>query len=348
VSTMSRVRPSSGTGAGTFDVPEEFDFGVFDDAVDRTPLNLDDIPDLGLGAVLKKWDDTLTPGSLVRHAAWSSLGTASAGLPLEDVDVAFVADDYPVTSTAMSALDEVAETVRNLAGSPIVDQADSLAAGVTRPLCRLVVGPVTASGSYHQVLWVLVTGDEVRNTLTGRMTEALASGGTDSPALPVRPDEQSAVDVVADLQRLLDVPAAKILRASGISRRTYQHWKATGATPRLNSQARLWDLALTARGWADVLGDDLVAWIRHPDRLDLLDNGEFEALTGQVLSEQARRVSDTAWYRDRLAAGYFETIDSDLEAVEDQPGKRTGDRQPRSARRVRRARPAGGVRRSTT
>lgn len=315
MSTMSPwMRTDAGTGKGTgtgavaFDVPGEFELGLFDDPVDHTPLNFDEIPNLGLGAVLKSWDDTLSLGGPVRSVGPVSLAT----------------DTIETTDWT------------HLVG---VTGAGAVGSDATRSLGRFLVGPVVASGSFHRQFWFLVTGDEA----------VLA------PTDPTGPDELSAVDAVGELQEMLGVSAAAILRATGIARRTYQHWKATGATPRLSSQARLWDLVLTARTWEETLGDDLVAWIRSPSRLTLLEAGVFGDLTSQALSQVVRLIdTNEDRYSDRLAAGYFETADDELTAREERGTNADEGGTPRSpiasVRRgqIRRARRAGAPRRSTS
>lgn len=342
MSTLSLSRPTSATGAAIFNACDGFDFDQWGAPADQTPLNTLGIPNLGLSSVLTDWNNNLAHGCRVWQAR--SLST-----PVE-AGRWYMADDFLAQDDSSGTLPAL---VANIAMVSVVERGVSALANTAKILAmrlaegaaaevdqRLRVGPVTEDAPYRQPLWVLVTGDDALSAPTGRSMEALAHDELDRPLLAVRPDEQSAVDVVGDLQRLLGVSAASILRASGISRRTYQYWKATGATPRLNSQARLWDLALTVSGWVDVLGDELSAWIRHPDRLALLDAGDFDSLTGEVLSRQARRELVDPQFRDRLAVGFFETTEGErigesFRADDSHP--KAEDRLPRTVRRARRA-----------
>ena len=144
-------------------------------------------------------------------------------------------------------------------------------------------------------------------------------------APPVEP-ESTAVHVIANISEVLGVPVSDVLEASGIRRRTYQHWKATAANPRLSSQGRLWELSFTVRVLAESLGKGLRQWLHVPARLELLANGDFDTLTRQLLSQQARagklgEVDD----RDerRRSAGYFDDNEPPLPTRTSRPSAGT-------------------------
>lgn len=337
MSTMSPwVRTDAGTGAGTstgavtFDIP-----GEFDDPTDSTPLNLDDIPNRGLGAVLKSWESTLTQGCRLRPPAPTHRFYGGAPtVVIDDLEGGvFVSGDvveaaHAATFVVERALEGAAPAFNILGIGTVGAVGADLAFGE----CRIAVPPLVASGSFQRQFYVLVTGDDALHLAGGVQDDHIFTTTT----LPSGPGDMAAADVVGELQQVLQVSAAAILRATGISRRTYQHWKQTGATPRLSSEARLWDLVLTARGWADALGDDLPAWIRNPERFALLEAGSFEELTNQILSARVQLTDPSeARYRDRLAAGYFETTDEALGTTEQESG--SGDAAGTPGRAVRRA-----------
>jgi hypothetical protein len=364
---------AAGTGGGTgpvmFDVPGDLELGLFDDPTDPTPLNFDDIPNIGLGAVLKHWDDTLNGSCRLRVQA-GRLSDVDVLVPLHGAEVRAsrdLGDDSAEDGPALGVVAQIAQQTKSaLKGSllaklqkadlgvltrdrGVMSDADEDVLDLSRSLGRVKTGPVASSGSYRRQFWVMLTGDEALDLRLATAEEANeAEAGAEADAAEETEstsDRFSAVEMIEHLQDTLQVPAETVLRAAGINRRTYHHWKQTGATPRLASQARLWDLVLTVRGWEDELGDDLAAWIRQPDRLDLLEIGAFDDLTNQVLSHQLRLIEPSERrYRDRFAAGYFESVDREF-AESEQPteeassGNSTGssERPVRLARRARRA-----------
>jgi hypothetical protein len=383
MSTMSpwfRADVAAGTGGGTgslmFDVPGDLELGLFDDPTDHTPMNFDDIPNVGLGAVLKHWDDTLNRGCRLRVPA-GRLSDVDVLVPLHGAEVraSHDLDDSAEDGPALGVVAQIAQQTKSaLKGSllaklqkaglgvltgdrGVMSDADEVVLDLSRSLCRVKTGPVASSGSYRRQFWVMLTGDEafgLRLATAEEASEAEARAEADAAEeTESTADRFSAVEMIEQLQDTLQVPAETVLRAAGINRRTYHHWKQTGATPRLASQARLWDLVLTVRGWEDELGDDLAAWVRQPDRLDLLEVGAFDDLTNEVLSHQLRLIEPSERrYRDRFAAGYFESVDREF-AESEQPteeassGNSTGSSE-RPVRRARRARRASSPGRSST
>ncbi len=359
------------TGSVTFDVPGDLKLGLFDDPTDFTPLNFDDIPNVGLGAVLKHWDDTLNRGCRLRVPA-RRLSDVEVLVPLHGAEVRAprdLGDDSAEDGPAVVVVAQIAQqqTKSALKGSllaklqkagldvltrdrAVLSDADEVVLVLSRSLCRVKTGPVASSVSYQRQFWVMLTGDEALGLRLATPEEANeAEAGAEADAAEETEstsDRFSAVEMIEQLQDTLQVPAETVLRAAGINRRTYHHWKQTGATPRLASQARLWDLVLTVRGWEDELGDDLAAWVRQPDRLDLLEKGSFDDLTNHVLSHQLRLIEPSERrYRDRFAAGYFESVDREL-AESEQPTEESS--LGSSERPVRRARSASRPGRSST
>lgn len=353
------------TGSVSFDVPGDLELGLFDDPVDHTPLNFD-IPNIGLGAVLKIFDDNLTRGCRVRLPAVPSAGidiisSLHRGHGPDDSGVG-VAEQIVVQAKSQlreSLLAKLRSTGLSVQTRDHVAEGESGAdvLDLSRSLCLVKTGPMTSSGSFHRQFWVMFTGKDARELQFLADEEAGEEGARKIAVEDVvelsesSPERLSAIETIEQLVDTLQVPAETVLRAAGIKRRTYQHWKQTGATPRLASQSRLWDLVLTVRGWENELGDDLAAWVRQPGRLDLLETGAFDDLTNQVLSHQLRLIEPSErHYRDRLAAGYFESMDRELAEseppAEEANSSSSSKSSERPIRRARRARRAGSPERS--
>lgn len=98
-----------------------------------------------------------------------------------------------------------------------------------------------------------------------------------------------AVATVATLADTLGVKADDVLVAAGVKRRTFYAWKKTaGRRPRVDSQARLWELAERAEELAELLGQTSVRrWLlADPVRKKLLLAGDFDALVALASGEQ--------------------------------------------------------------
>lgn len=109
----------------------------------------------------------------------------------------------------------------------------------------------------------------------------------------------------------LGVPAADILVASNIKRRTYQLWQQKPDTDaRLSSQGDLWGLMQTIEMLRDQVGaDDLPRWIAaEPHRRERLRAGAHRELAREVIAAAALAgvYDDPAPSRrqDLVAAGY--------------------------------------------
>lgn len=123
----------------------------------------------------------------------------------------------------------------------------------------------------------------------------------------------SAISTVQQLSDQLGLPVENILRAAGIRKRTFHHWKQKPATtPRLSSQGDLWSLAQAVEVLVDRLGENLPMWMlqdRH--RLKMFDRRDFTGLVRDAARHQGR-LPDMASRERHMTVGTFGDDSYDL------------------------------------
>lgn len=150
------------------------------------------------------------------------------------------------------------------------DLATMPASGV---LAELTVSSRTIGQSYGSVV---VTPSADVAQLLAWLTEVTA---------PTAPADLDVVDTIVGLTIRLGVPQATIFEATGISKRTFHHWKKNRATtPRAGSAGSLWSLVRATADLEEHLETKSVAiWLReHPDRLAALKAGNFRRLVDEA------------------------------------------------------------------
>lgn len=143
--------------------------------------------------------------------------------------------------------------------------------------------------------------------LVGQPVGAPVTSWTWRAASPEEPLDSPTNDVLRTVDWVattLGMTERDVLRAAGISERTYYNWKSNRTTsPRLNSQADLWALVHSVSNIVDALDDDAARWIKtDPSRRELFVDGQHGKLAALALAtaataEDVRIPSDTL---DRL------------------------------------------------
>lgn len=130
------------------------------------------------------------------------------------------------------------------------------------------------------------------STRASTVSEPLAST---AEALSEVPVAAAAVDQIADW---LDVPVFHVLKATGISKRTYHEWKRNATRrPRLTSQGRLWDLYELVTDLVETMGTTrLQSWLHQGEkRLSLLRHGNLDELISDAYTTIASPVARPQW-----------------------------------------------------
>lgn len=168
------------------------------------------------------------------------------------------------------------------------------------------------------------------------VVSTIAQQAADEPATGVAGNDD-AVTVTEDLAGRLGVPVNAVLAAAGISRSTYYSWKKPAAPrPRVASQGRLWALAQSVEDLEELLGGSPRGWLlADPTRLELLTNGNFDALLRAAEPSPATRVSGVPAYAGTYGIGGDRTDPQTTEVAVVQPRKVPSAQPARRSRRPR-------------
>jgi len=98
------------------------------------------------------------------------------------------------------------------------------------------------------------------------------------------PEDLGVVETIRRLTVRLGVPQAAVFEATGISKRTFHHWKKhPDSTPRAGSLGSFWSLvSATADLETHLAGKSAAVWLRErPERLAAFKAGRFRRLVDQ-------------------------------------------------------------------
>lgn len=158
----------------------------------------------------------------------------------------------------------------------------------------------------------------------GPVVNPVSEDVSDADSLSTDGADQTAVDAVDKLVRILGLPIRDVLAAAGVARRTFYSWRGRNVAPRLDSQGRLWELLQAAVDLQDVIGNDLPQWIAaDPKRRRTLRAGNFDSLMGELLEQRARKGDYSARSH---AVSWMESAGPEEAAVLEPPSRRLAGR----------------------
>lgn len=195
----------------------------------------------------------------------------------------------PLTTMLPSALTdslrEVTHWYDEWAGTPTAVDVDALRNSDVRSTVRewdvvrlQIEGPlIWVSSEYNAAQW------NIRAlTPTGRDFTVVIVDRPDVDAqltdIPAAHGASPAIRAVEDIEARLGLPLQRVLKAAGVKRRTFYAWrKKPEVQPRVHSLGRLWSLGQCIEDLESEL-PDVPSWLRDPQRLHLLERGNFDAL----------------------------------------------------------------------
>lgn len=103
------------------------------------------------------------------------------------------------------------------------------------------------------------------------------------------------VDILDRISSQTGLSRDEVLKAAGISRRTFYSWQRSGSSrPRKGSLGRLWELVATIEDLQEIIERPLKLWLgSDPDRGRLLCRGRFEEILDIAVRVPVLRVRGT-------------------------------------------------------